>query len=81
MTKSPLLLLAEDDKSLSTVTARALRQAGFSVQATDTLSTLWQWLEAGQETCCSAMSRYPMAMLSMSCRVSNASGPICRWWS
>lgn len=48
MTKSPLLLLAEDDKSLSTVTARALRQAGFSVQATDTLSTLWQWLEAGQ---------------------------------
>jgi len=45
--KGATILLADDDPSIRTVLTQYLQQEGFTVRATDSGVTLWQWAEEG----------------------------------
>ena len=47
MTVTRTILLADDDKAIRTVVARALSRQGHKVRATDNAATLWHWVSAG----------------------------------
>ena len=42
------VIVADDDRTIRTVLSQALTRAGCRVRATSTVSTLWQWVEAGE---------------------------------
>ncbi len=44
----PTILVADDDSSVRLVISQALAQEGYHVRATNTASTLWKWIEAGE---------------------------------
>lgn len=46
--RKPTVLVADDDRSISAVLARALERSGYEVRCTSNASTLWHWAEAGE---------------------------------
>ena len=42
------VIVADDDRTIRTVIGQALTRAGCRVKTTSTISTLWQWVEAGE---------------------------------
>jgi two-component system nitrogen regulation response regulator GlnG len=42
------ILLADDDPAIRTVLTHALSRLGYEVKATGTVSSLWQWIQAGE---------------------------------
>jgi two-component system, NtrC family, nitrogen regulation response regulator GlnG len=42
------ILIADDDAAIRTVLSQAITRAGYSVRATSTASSLWQWIVEGQ---------------------------------
>ncbi|GBQ24694.1 two component response regulator NtrC [Acetobacter estunensis NRIC 0472] len=45
---APVVLVADDDRSIRTVLGQALGRNGYEVRTTPSASTLWQWVEAGE---------------------------------
>lgn len=48
MTPLPTILVADDDRSIRTVLGQALGRAGYQVQTTPSVNTLWQWVQEGE---------------------------------
>ena len=46
--KPPLILVAEDDKSVRLVVQQALARHGFEVQSSGTAAGLWKLIESGR---------------------------------
>ena len=46
--KDPLVLVADDDASVRLVISQTLAQEGYHVRATNTMSALWRWIQAGE---------------------------------
>ena len=44
----PTILVADDDSSVRLVISQTLAQEGYHVRSTNTASTLWKWIEAGE---------------------------------
>jgi len=44
----PTILLADDDASVRLVISQTLAQEGYHVRATNTMSALWKWIQAGE---------------------------------
>ena len=44
----PTILVADDDRSIRTVLGQALGRAGYQVQTTPSVNTLWQWVQEGE---------------------------------
>ncbi|ACT59350.1 sigma 54-interacting transcriptional regulator [Hirschia baltica] len=44
----PTVLVADDDSSVRLVVSQTLAQEGYHVRSTNTASTLWKWIEAGE---------------------------------
>lgn len=44
----PLILVADDDRAIRTVLARALNREGYDVRTTGNASTLWTWVADGE---------------------------------
>jgi two-component system nitrogen regulation response regulator GlnG len=42
------ILVADDDRSIRTVLARALTRSGYQVRTTENAATLWQWVTEGE---------------------------------
>ncbi len=42
------ILVADDDRSIRTVLARALTRSGYQVRTTENAATLWQWVAEGE---------------------------------
>ncbi len=47
MTAAHTILVADDDKAIRTVVARALTRQGHAVRVTNNAATLWQWIAKG----------------------------------
>ncbi len=46
--KGPTILVADDDASVRLVISQTLAQEGYHVRSTNSVSTLWKWIEAGE---------------------------------
>ena len=46
--KSPVILVAEDDKSVRLVVQKALTRQGFTVQSSGSAAGLWKFVESGR---------------------------------
>ena len=44
----PTILVADDDASVRLVISQTLAQEGYHVRATNTMSALWRWIQAGE---------------------------------
>tara|TARA_B100000676_G_scaffold131054_1_gene130129 strand:- start:4966 stop:6402 length:1437 start_codon:yes stop_codon:yes gene_type:complete len=44
----PVVLIADDDRSMRTVMERALQREGLETRATGKVETLWQWVQQGE---------------------------------
>ena len=44
----PTVLVADDDASVRLVISQTLAQEGYHVRATNTMSALWRWIQAGE---------------------------------
>src|ERR1700754_386938 len=45
---APTILVADDDASVRLVISQTLAQEGYHVRATNTMSALWRWIQAGE---------------------------------
>ena len=46
--KGPTILVADDDSSVRLVISQTLAQEGYHVRATNSVSTLWKWIQSGE---------------------------------
>ncbi len=46
--RAPIILVADDDRSIRTVLSQALERGGYEVRATGNASTLWRWVSEGE---------------------------------
>ncbi|MEZ5939149.1 MAG: sigma 54-interacting transcriptional regulator [Hyphomonadaceae bacterium] len=44
----PTILVADDDASVRLIVSQTLAQEGYHVRATNTMSALWRWIQAGE---------------------------------
>ncbi|MGH7081656.1 MAG: response regulator, partial [Acetobacteraceae bacterium] len=44
----PMILVADDDRSIRTVLAQALGRAGYEVRSASSASMLWRWVAEGE---------------------------------
>ena len=50
MSETPTILIADDDRAIRTVLEQALVREGYHVKVSSNASTLWSWVESGEET-------------------------------
>ncbi|MBB36756.1 MAG: nitrogen regulation protein NR(I) [Hirschia sp.] len=46
--KGPTILVADDDSSVRLVISQTLAQEGYHVRATNSVATLWKWIQSGE---------------------------------